>query len=98
MLEARLPGLAFQRVLAGLRRCCRRDGFPARGRPALHDELDLEPTAGPGGDEQVGAVGATRRHVALQFLTESLVLSAAGAVAGISLGAAVSFAYATTQE
>lgn len=33
------------------------------------------------------ALGATRRHIAVQFLTESLLLAAAGGVAGAALGA-----------
>ncbi len=33
------------------------------------------------------SLGATRRHVGLQFLTESLLLSLAGGVAGVALGA-----------
>jgi putative ABC transport system permease protein len=41
------------------------------------------------------ALGAARRHVAAQFLTESLVLAAAGGVAGVIIGAAatVTMAY-----
>jgi ABC-type lipoprotein release transport system permease subunit len=41
------------------------------------------------------ALGAARRHVAAQFLTESLVLAAAGGVAGVILGVAatVTMAY-----
>jgi putative ABC transport system permease protein len=35
------------------------------------------------------ALGAARRHVAAQFLTESLVLSAVGGVVGVALGATV---------
>ncbi|MEU7874954.1 ABC transporter permease [Dactylosporangium sp. NPDC049140] len=35
------------------------------------------------------ALGATRGHVAAQFLTESLILAAAGGVAGIVIGAGV---------
>jgi putative ABC transport system permease protein len=35
------------------------------------------------------ALGATRRHIALQFLAESLVLGAGGGVLGVAAGAAV---------
>jgi putative ABC transport system permease protein len=38
------------------------------------------------------ALGATRRHVAVQFLCESLLLSALGGVAGAALGAAATAA------
>jgi putative ABC transport system permease protein len=44
------------------------------------------------------ALGATRRHISLQFLTESAVLSALGAVAGLLLGAAATEAYAVAQN
>ena len=44
------------------------------------------------------ALGATKRHVALQFLTESLLLSGLGGLAGVSLGALVSVAYAKSQH
>ncbi len=40
------------------------------------------------------ALGAARRHVAAQFLTESLVLAALGGVAGIAAGAGVTAAMA----
>jgi putative ABC transport system permease protein len=40
------------------------------------------------------ALGATRRHVGLQFLAESLLLAGAGGVTGTLLGAAVTAAYA----
>ena len=43
------------------------------------------------------ALGATRRHISLQFLTESLLLGAAGGTAGALLGAIVTGAYATSQ-
>jgi putative ABC transport system permease protein len=36
------------------------------------------------------ALGATRRHIRLQFLTEALLLSTLGGIAGAGLGAAVS--------
>jgi putative ABC transport system permease protein len=44
------------------------------------------------------ALGATKRHVGAQFLTESLILSAAGGVAGALLGALVTALYASAQE
>jgi putative ABC transport system permease protein len=41
------------------------------------------------------ALGATQRHVGVQFLSESLLLAAAGGVLGTALGALVTFGYAT---
>jgi putative ABC transport system permease protein len=43
------------------------------------------------------ALGATRRHVGVQFLAESLLLAAAGGIAGTLLGAAVTFGYAASE-
>ena len=43
------------------------------------------------------SLGATRRHVGLQFLTESLLLSLVGGVAGVALGAAVAGVYASSR-
>ncbi len=43
------------------------------------------------------ALGATKRHISVQFLTESLLLGAAGGTAGALLGAAVTGIYATSQ-
>ncbi len=43
------------------------------------------------------ALGATRRHISAQFLTESLLLGAAGGIAGALLGALVTIVYAATQ-
>jgi putative ABC transport system permease protein len=44
------------------------------------------------------ALGATRRHIALQFLTESLLLAAAGGVAGAGLGALVTAICSSAQD
>jgi putative ABC transport system permease protein len=43
------------------------------------------------------AIGATRTHILLQFLTESLLLGFFGGIAGVLLGVAVTAGYATTQ-
>jgi putative ABC transport system permease protein len=44
------------------------------------------------------ALGATRRHVGAQFVTESLLLAVAGGFAGVLLGALVTAGYATSQD
>ncbi len=44
------------------------------------------------------ALGATRRHIALQFLAEALILALLGGVLGVSIGVAIATGYATTQE
>jgi putative ABC transport system permease protein len=44
------------------------------------------------------ALGARRRHVAAQFFAEALLLSVLGGVAGVTLGAAVTGGYATSQD
>lgn len=43
------------------------------------------------------AIGATQRHIRLQFLSESLLLGALGGVIGVALGSAVTAVYATSQ-
>jgi putative ABC transport system permease protein len=43
------------------------------------------------------ALGATRRHISTQFLTEALLLAALGGTVGIVLGAVVTAGYATSQ-
>jgi len=44
------------------------------------------------------ALGATRRHIAAQFLTESLVLAAAGGVLGILAGVGITVGLATVRH
>jgi putative ABC transport system permease protein len=44
------------------------------------------------------SLGATRRHIRLQFLTESQLLSALGGISGALLGIAVTAGYATRQH
>ena len=43
------------------------------------------------------ALGATKRHIGVQFLTESLLLAALGGLAGIAAGIAVIAAYASSR-
>jgi putative ABC transport system permease protein len=43
------------------------------------------------------ALGATRRHVRLQFLVESVLLAALGGTAGVAIGAAITKAYASSR-
>lgn len=43
------------------------------------------------------AIGATRAHILRQFLTESLILSAIGGLAGVAIGSAVTAGYSTLQ-
>jgi putative ABC transport system permease protein len=43
------------------------------------------------------ALGATRRHISVQFLSESLLLAGAGGVGGALLGALVTLAYASSR-
>ena len=44
------------------------------------------------------ALGATRRHISLQFLTESALLAALGGVAGLVFGAVATWVYFAGQE
>ena len=44
------------------------------------------------------ALGATRRHITAQFLTESALLAAFGGVAGLLLGALATLAYSLAQN
>jgi putative ABC transport system permease protein len=43
------------------------------------------------------ALGATRRHIALQFVSEALALAAVGGVLGVLLGAGLAVVYALSQ-
>jgi putative ABC transport system permease protein len=43
------------------------------------------------------ALGATRRHISLQFLAESALLAALGGIAGLLLGALATFVYSQAQ-
>jgi putative ABC transport system permease protein len=44
------------------------------------------------------ALGATRRHISIQFLTESAMLAVIGGVAGLLLGAGATEVYALTKH
>jgi putative ABC transport system permease protein len=43
------------------------------------------------------ALGATRRHIRLQFLVESMLLAALGGTVGVGIGAAITKIYATSR-
>jgi putative ABC transport system permease protein len=44
------------------------------------------------------ALGATRRHISTQFLTESALLAALGGLAGLALGAGATLVYSIAQN
>ncbi len=44
------------------------------------------------------ALGATQRHIAMQFVSEALALALVGGVLGVLLGAGIAVAYALSQD
>jgi putative ABC transport system permease protein len=44
------------------------------------------------------ALGATKRHIRLQFLTESLILAGLGGAAGVGLGTVITVVYASNRD
>ncbi len=44
------------------------------------------------------ALGATKRHIRIQFLFESVLLSGIGGVVGTALGAGITVAYAANRD
>jgi putative ABC transport system permease protein len=44
------------------------------------------------------ALGATRRHISVQFLTESLILAGIGGLVGVVAGAVVTAGYAESRD
>jgi putative ABC transport system permease protein len=44
------------------------------------------------------ALGATRRHIMVQFITESLILAAIGGIAGVLLGVIATVVFAELQN
>jgi putative ABC transport system permease protein len=44
------------------------------------------------------SLGATRRHITTQFLTESAILAILGGVAGLTLGTGATWIYAETKH
>jgi putative ABC transport system permease protein len=44
------------------------------------------------------ALGATRRHIRMQFLVESMLLAGLGGTIGVALGAAITAVYANARD
>ena len=69
----------------------------ASRRPSCLGEGRCPATRLPG-DRPAPGLGASRRHVAEQFLAEAVILSVLGGMAGTVIGGAATAIYAATQH